>query len=231
MLQECGVPTDAGAGESEPSGQLPQSPLPHCNLPSLQRRPSAATSVEAVQQDGDDDNDQGALASNQVGGSVTSLPTASISRRHKPAPHYSILPVAQASWQRSQSPASHKAAANSAVELGHSGLHDSEYQHNPQSPASQQLSEVVPTQHSHKWHKPDSGEAGQVPQLSLAAAECSGASESRPHFASQHDMCQAAPETTQQATIEEVGDPQPPAQPFLHVCHGLYSVYFLQTPI
>ena len=161
-------------------------------------------SVEAVQQDGDDDNDQGALASNQVGGGVTSLPTASTSRRHKPASPYSILPVAPASWHRS--PALHEAAANSAVELEHSGLHNSEYQQNPQSPASQQLSGVLPTQHSRTWHRPDSGDAMLVPQPSLVAAECSGASESHPNLASQHDTCQAAPETTQQATIEEVSD-------------------------
>ena len=101
------------------------------------------------------------------------------------------------------------------LELGHSGLHSSEYQHNPQSPASQQLSGVLPAQHSRTWHRPDSGEAMLVPQPSLVAAECSGASESHPNFASQHDICQAALETTQQATIEEVGDLQPPAQPFL----------------
>lgn len=186
--------------------------------------------MEAVQQDGDDDNDQGALASNQ-GVVVTSLPTSSTSRRHQPPSHYGILPVAPASWQRS--PASHEAAANSAVELGHSGLHNSEYQHNLQSPASQQLSGVVPTQHSHDWHRPDSGEALLVPQPSLIAAQCSGASESHPRSASQLDICQAALETTQQATIEEVSALHPAAPPFFHVSqpNTAYTVIRVQTPV
>ena len=83
-------------------------------------------------------------------------------------------------------------------------VYDSEYQHNPQSPASQQLSAVSRTQRSNKRQRADSAEAMLAPQPSLIAAECSGASECHPHSASQHDLCQAAPEATQQSTIEQV---------------------------
>ena len=155
-----------------------------------------------MQQGGDEDDGQGDYASNQIGGGATSLPATSSVKRPKPTSLCGILPVAPAFRQRL--PASNKAADRSAVERGHSVVYDSECQHNPQSPASQQLSGVSHTQRSHKQGRADSGEAMLAPQPSLLAAECSGASAS-PHSASQHNLCQAAAEATQQATIEEVG--------------------------
>ena len=199
------MPSNAAPAVSSPSGQLPQSPFPHCKLASAQRRSSAAASVEAVQQDGDDDDIQGDFASNHAGGGVSSLPSASSARRPKPTSLYGILPVAPASRQRT--PASYKTADRSGLERGHSVVYDSENQHAPPSPASQQMSGVSHTQRGHKRHRSDSGEALPAPwshTALLLAPEWSGASQGGSQAASQQGICQAAPEATQQATIEEV---------------------------
>ena len=198
VSQEHGSSADAAAATSEPPGQ---SPLPHCNLPSIKRRPSAATSVEAVQQGGDEDDAQGDYASNRVGGGVTSLPATSSARHPKPTSLYGVLPIAPGFQERSA--LSNKAADRSADEHPHSVAYDSACPYNAQLPAFQQLSGMSHTQRSHKLRRSDSGEAMLAPQSSLLAAECSGASAS-PHSVSQHDLCQAAAEATQQATIEEV---------------------------
>ncbi|KAL3162424.1 hypothetical protein ABBQ32_010094 [Trebouxia sp. C0010 RCD-2024] len=200
--QEASLPSDSATAVAGPSGHLHQSPYPHCKLASAQQRSSAAASVEAVQQDGDDDDVQGDLASNQVGVVVSSLPTSTPARRPKPTSLCRILPVAPAGQK---SPVSRKTADRSGVEGGHSVTYDSEY--NPPSPASQQQSRVSHTQRSHKRHKADSSKALPAPRPSsalLLAPECSGASQGGSQAASQQGVCQAAPETTQQATIEEV---------------------------
>lgn len=206
VSQEPGNPTDAATAVPSSPGQLPQSPFPHCKLASAQQRASAAASVEAVQQEDDDDEDdvQGNLTS-QTGRGVSSTPTTSSAQRPKPNSLYGILPVAPTSRQRM--PAFYNAADRSGLEHALSGMCDSEYQHHPASPASQQLSGISHTQRNHKRHKADSGEV--LPALRPASAlllapECSGASQGCSQAASQQGICQAAPETTQQATIEEV---------------------------
>lgn len=203
VSQEARTPSDVAAAVAGPPGHLQQSPYPHCKLASAQQRFAAAASVEAVQQDGDDDDIQGDLASNQVGVVVSSLPTSTSARRPKPTSLCGVpVPLA-----RQKTPASHKTADRPGLEHGRSVMYDSEYQYNSASPASQQRSEDSHTQRSHKRHKADSGEALPAPWPSsalLLAPECSGASQGASQAASQQGMCQAAPETTQQATIEEV---------------------------
>ena len=226
MLQEHALRTAAVAAAAEPNAQLPQSPFPHCKLASLQRGMSAAASVEAMQQDGDDDDVQGEFVSKQAGG-VTSLPSTSSSRRPKPTSLHGILPVAPTLRQRSPG-----SCRTTGLEQGHSVVCGSNQVQTTQSPASQHLSGFSPSQQGQKRARADSGIAELAAQASpglTLSPECSGASQGHPQGASQHEMCQIALETTQQATIQEVRH-----LPLLHMlllvdAHVLCIATFAQT--
>lgn len=165
---------------------------------------SAATSVEAMEQGGDDEEGE-----NQAAGGVTSVPTMSTSRISRPTSLHGMLPVAP----RQRSPGigatanKRKTAGTSGLEQGHSVVYDSQYQRNMQSAGSHQLSGLSPPRHGQKRQRPDVDPAGPSTQPNsdlLLSPECSGASGGHSQAASQHDTCQLAPETTQQATIQEV---------------------------
>ena len=208
-LQESPTASAAPALVSEVQGQNhgSHSPYPHCNLSAVRRNASAATSVEAVQQGGEDEDVQGglAVASNHAGGSATSVPATSYSRRQQ-GPHHSSMPVALSS--RQQSPAHNKATSAVPIERGHSVVYDSEFQHAPRSPGFQQHIGVPAAASGHKRQRTDSGTASPAHQQQAASLmlspECSEASQGHVQVAQHHETCQAAPETTQQATIQEV---------------------------
>ena len=204
-LQESPTASAAPALVSEVQAQNhgSHSPYPHCNLSAVRRNASAATSVEAVQQGGEDEDIQGglAVASNHAGGSATSVPATSYSRRRQGSLH-SSMPVALSS--RQQSPAYNKATSAVLIERGHSVVYDSEFQHAPRSPSF-----GVPAAASgHKRQRTDSGTASPAHQQQAASLvlspECSEASQGHVQVTQHQETCQAAPETTQQATIQEV---------------------------
>ena len=213
VLQEHAVRTTAVAAAAEPNAQLSQSPFPHCKLASLQRGMSAAASVEAVQQGSEDDDVQGEFASKQAGG-ITSLPSTSSSRRPKPRSLHGILPVGPTLQQRSPG-----SCRKPGLEQGHSVVYDNNHAHSTQSPASQHISGLSPAQQIHKQARSASGNAELAEQAEsglMLSPECSGASQGHLQDTSQHEMCQMAPEPTQQATIQEVHH--------LHFLHALYLI-------
>jgi len=200
QLQEAFV---TSAAASAP-GQMPQSPYPHCTLASVQRGASAAASVEAVQQGGEDEDVQGgvATASTQAAGDATSLPAATHSRRQR-LYHDIRLPIAPS--LRQQSPASNKATSAFPIERGHSVVYDSEYRLATQSPVSQQQFGLSAAASGRKRQRIEKDIAGPSHAAHmLLSPECSEASQGHPHTAQHTEACQAAPENTQQATIQEV---------------------------
>lgn len=180
-------------------GQMPQSPYPHCTLASVQRGASAAASVEAIQQGGEDEDVQGgmATASTQAAGDATSLPAASHCRRQG-SYHDTRLPIAPS--LRQQSPAAHKATSALPIERGHSVVYDSKYRLATQSPVSQQQIGLSTAASGRKRQRAENDiHAARV----LLSPECSEASQGHPHTAQHTEACHAAPEITQQATIQE----------------------------
>lgn len=169
-------------------------PLPHCELPSTKRAASAAYSVEAVQQDGDDE------VVGRVFGGVVSLPTAYATRYQRSA-------------QSRQQPAAPSTVTTSpqtasALEHRNSVVFDNEAQ--PVSKSNVQLQAahyVQPASQSSKRHKADSPAVSQQPsQLQTGPSlspECSAASEGLADAVMPQEVCQAGPDTTQQATIQE----------------------------
>ncbi len=206
-LQEPLVISVAAASAAEPPGQVPQSPYPHCKLASLQRGASAATSVEAVQQGGDDEDVQGGMmfANNLAGAGATSMPTTSSVRHQRPSHHNNRLPIAPS--PRQQSPASNRATSGFRIERGHSVVLDSEYQRAAQSPVSQQQFGLPIAATGRKRHRTESDTHGPEQQqhaIGMLSPECSEASQGPPHTAQRQTTSHAAPQVTQQATIQEV---------------------------
>ena len=181
---------------------MPQSPYPHCTLASVQRGSSAAASVEAIQQGGEDEDVQGgtATASTQAAGDATSLPAASHSRRQR-LYHDTRLPIAPS--MRQQSPAANKATSALPIERGHSVVYDSEYRLAIQSPQQQFGLSTAASGRKRQRAENDIAGPSHAARL-LLAPECSEASQGHPHTAQHTEACQAAPEITQQATIQEV---------------------------
>ena len=182
---------------------MPQSPYPHCTLASVQRGASAAASVEAIQQGEEDEDVQGgmATASTQAAGDATSLPAASHTRRQRMY-HDTRLPIAPS--LRQQSPAANKATSALPIERGHSVVYDSEYRL-AQSPLSLQQFGLSSAASGRKRQRAENDIAGPSHAARmLLSPECSEASQGHPHTAQHTEACQAAPETTQQATIQEV---------------------------
>jgi len=183
---------------------VPQSPYPHCTLASVQRGASAAASVEAIQQGEEDEDVQGgmATASTQAAGDATSLPAASHTRRQRMY-HDTRLPIAPS--LRQQSPAANKATSALPIERGHSVVYDSEYRLATQSPLSRQQFGLSTAASGRKRQRAETDIAGPSHAARvLLSPECSEASQGHPHTAQHTEACQAAPETTQQATIQEV---------------------------
>lgn len=184
---------------------MPQSPYPHCTLASVQRGASAAASVEAIQQGGEDEDVQGgmATASTQAAGDATSLPAASHSRRQR-LYHDTRLPIAPS--LRQQSPAANKATSALPIERGHSVVYDSENRLATQSPSfSQQQFGLSTAASGRKRQRAENDVAGPSHAARvMLSPECSEASQGHPHTAQHTEACQAAPEITQQATIQEV---------------------------
>lgn len=169
-------------------------PTPRCEFPSVQRNISAATSVEAVQQDGDDDgNVHGAAtfpASSQAG--ATSMPSAHLTTGQHPSSISSRLPVTPVLHQLS--PAS---AGRSQLEHRESVVFDNDIQVLASSPSSQQLSELPA--YSSKRQRVYSSAAPHSARLH--SPQGSGASEGHPQT-SVH-LCQAGHNTSQQGIVAE----------------------------
>ena len=91
--------------------------LPHCELASVKRAASAANSVEAVQQDGDDE----VVGSRRAFGGVVSLPAAYNARHHRTAQSQQ-RPIASVSTPMISHPAA------DLLEHRHSVVYDSESQ-------------------------------------------------------------------------------------------------------
>ncbi|DBA69628.1 TPA: hypothetical protein ACH3X2_012691 [Trebouxia sp. C0005] len=191
----------ASAAASAP-GQMPQSPYPHCTLASVQRGASAAASVEAVQQGGEDEDAQGgmATASTQAAGDATSLPAATHSRRQR---LYRDIRLPIASSLRQQLPAANKATSALPIEQGHSVVYDSECRLATQSPVSQQHFGLSTAASGRKRQRAenDTAEPSHA-ACTLLSPECSEASQGHLHTV-HTEACQAAPEFTQQATIQQ----------------------------
>ncbi|DBB01117.1 TPA: hypothetical protein ACH3X1_001008 [Trebouxia sp. C0004] len=182
---------------------MTQSPYPHCTLASVQHGASAAASVEAVQQGGEDEDVQGgmATASTQAAGDSTSLPAISRSRRQR-LYHDIKLPIAPS--LRQQSPASNKATSALPIERGHSVVYDSECRLATKSPVSQHQFGLSAAASGRKRHRTENDIAGPSHAAhTLLSPECSEASQGHPHTAQHTEACQAAPANTQQATIQE----------------------------
>ena len=198
-------PSISGARLLEAQAHNTQSPYPHCKLASVQRGASAATSVEAVQQGGEEEDVQGNLTFSSIhaAAGATSAPTTSATHQRR-THHNNRLPIA--SRPRQQSPASTRATSRPSIERGHSVVHDSEYQRATKSPMSQQHSGNHVAAHDRKRQRTDGDTAGPASQHHAAdvlSPECSGASAGHPN-AAQHETFQAAPEVTQQGTIQQV---------------------------
>ena len=168
--------------------------------------------MEAVQQDGDDDDDvHGAAtfpASSQAG--ATSLPSAHLTARQHPSSINSRLPVTPALHQLS--PAS---AGRSQLEHRESVVFDNDSQVLASSPSSQQLSELPA--YSSKRQRVYSSAAPHSARLH--SPEGSAASQGHPHT-SVH-LCQAAHNTSQEGIVEEVH--------FYGICNHI-SCHILESP-
>ena len=172
-----------------------QEPIPRCEFPSVQRNISAAMSVEAVQQDGDDDDDvHGAVTfptSSQAG--ATSMPSAHLPIRQHPSIINSRLPVTPVLHQLS--PAS---AGRSQLEHRESVVFDNDSQVLASSPSSQQLFELPA--YSSKRQRVDSNAGPRSARMD--SPEGSNASQGHPQISV--NLCQAAHNTSQQGALEEV---------------------------
>ena len=158
--------------------------------------------MEAIQQGGEDEDVQGgtATASTQAAGDATSLPAASHSRRQR-LYHDTRLPIAPS--LRQQSPAANKATSALPIERGHSVVYDSEYRLAIQSPQQQFGLSTAASGRKRQRAENDIAGPSHAARM-LLSPECSEASQGHPHTAQHTEACQAAPETTQQATIQEV---------------------------
>lgn len=172
--------------------------LPHCELPSTKRAASAANSVEAVQQDGDDE----VVGSRRAFGGVVSLPAAYNARHQRTAQSRQRQDASTSTPMTSQ-------PAPDLLEHRHSVVYDSESQRDI-NPNTQQQPEasLQPASQGSKHHKGGSPSNSQPPSqpqvMPSLSPECSAASEGPAAAGRVNEACQAAPDATQQATIQEV---------------------------
>lgn len=169
--------------------------LPHCELPSTRRAASAAHSVEAVQQDGDDE------VVGRIFGGVVSLPTA-YATRHQRTAQSQQQPIAPLSTQTTSHPTGNLLEHRSSV------VYDSKAQ--PESKLSRQQQSQGQTQaalqsqkHSTSGSPAVSQQQSQPHVMPSLSPECSAASEGLADVRKHEEACQAAPDMTQQATIQE----------------------------
>ena len=148
--------------------------------------------MEAVQQDGDDE----VVGARRAFGGVTSLPAA-YAARHQRAAKGRQHPVA-ANTAATASLASPPTA--SLLEHGHSVVYDSELQRQPQEALIRP--ESLPNKRF-KAGSPSNSQHSQPHAMPQLSPECSAASEGLAATDRHEEACQAAPDMTQQATIQE----------------------------
>ena len=181
-----------------PTDDAPQQPYPHCQLPAAHRGASAATSVEAMQQSGGDNDLNGAVTypSSQAG--ATSMPSAHSSKRRRPPSLSNRLPATPV--LRHLSPAM---ADQQPLEQGRSVVYDNTSQPAAASTPSQQLSDLPANSHKRaKFGSNTIRPAQQSCPATVHSAEHSGASECQAQTSQQ--VCQAVHDKSQQGTLEEV---------------------------